>query len=348
MPFTAQELSNISNALLDYHVKGAALSQVVQDRPLFKALTGKQKTFGGGQGLITKAVKGQYTTSVQGFTHDDSVGYSNPANIRRLQAKWYEVHAGISLTATELKMAGISLVDTMSFGSTSKHTDSEVVTLTNLLEDKIDDMMEGYARSFNDMLWRDGTQDAKAVPGVQSFILDAPAAAGSTFGIDRTANSWWRNRALLGIVSNSGTYANQPLVQALQKEFRQLRRFGGRPDVFLAGSDFLDAFEQELRAKGNYTLEGWAKNGTIDASVADVSFKGLMLQYDPTLDDLGRSKYGYVLDTKHTNLYVMDGEDRKIHTPARPPEKYVLYRAITWTGALLSDQLNANGVYSIA
>lgn len=345
MPFTANELSNISNALLDYHIKGDALSQVLQDRPLFKKLIGSQKTFPGGQGLITKPVKGQYTTGIQGFTHDDTVNYSNPANIRRLQAKWYEIHAGISLTTTELKMAGISMTDTMAFDGTSNHSESELVTLTNVLTDKIDDMMEGFARSFTSMLWQDGTQDPKAVPGIRSFLLESPAASGSTFGIDRTANTWWRNRAVLNI--DSSTASNQNLVNTLQKEFRQLRRFGGKPDLFLAGSDFMDAFEKELRSKGNYTLEGWSKGGTIDASVADISFKGLAIQYDPALDDQGLSKYAYVIDTKHTQLYVMDGEDRKIHTPARPPEKYVLFRAITWTGALLCDQLNANGVYSV-
>lgn len=345
MPFTATELANVSNAVLDQHIRGAAMSQVLQERPLFKKLMDNQKTFAGGQGLITKAVKGQYSTGVQGYNHDDTVGYSNPANIRRMSAKWYELHAGISLTATELKIAGISMVDTMNMGSTTNHSNQEVIQLTNLLEDKIDDMMEGFARSFTSMLWLDGSQDAKAVPGIRSFILDNPAAAGSTFGIDRGANSWWRNRAIIGIDSN--TPSNQNLVNALQKEVRQLRRFGGKADTFLCGSDFLDKFEQELRAKGNYTLEGWSKSGSLDASIADVSFKGVTLQYDPVLDDLGYSKYGYLLDTKHLQLYVMDGEDRKIHTPARPPEKYVLYRAITWTGALLCDQLNAQGVYSV-
>jgi hypothetical protein len=69
--------------------------------------------------------------------------------------------------------------------------------------------------------------------------------------------------------------------------------------------------------------------------------------YDPLLDDLGLSKYGYALDMRRIKLRVMEGEDRKVHTPSRPPEKYVLYRAMTWTGALTCEQMNAQGVYSI-
>ena len=344
MPFTAQELDNAANALLDYHVRGPAYSQVIQDRPLFDALMGKQKTFPGGKEFITEPVKGTYSTAVQGYTHDDEVSYTNPANIKRTQVKWYEIHAGISLTLTELKMSGISVTDSMNSKSTTNHSEKEAVVLTDLLEDKIDDMMEGFARSFTDMLWRDGTQDAKAIPGIQSFILTAPTT-GITFGIDRAANSWWRNRANLSI--DSSTASNQNLVNALQKDFRQLRRYRGKPTKHLAGSDYMDAFEKELRSKGNYTLEGWANKKMIDASVADIAFKGLMIEYDPALDDLGLSKYGYVFDMRRLYLKTMDGEDRKTHTPARPPQRYVMYRSMTYTGALCCNQLNAQEVLSV-
>lgn len=345
MPFTAQEIANVANALLEFNVRGPAMSQVIQERPLFRDLMAAQKEFPGGNEFITWPVKGQYTTTVQGFTHDDSVSYQNPANIRRARVKWYEVHGGISVTLTELKMAGLSVTDSMNSKRTTNHTDREEVVLTDLLQDKIEDMMEGWSRSFAEMLWRDGTQDAKAVPGILSFILDTPSTAGSTFGIDRVANTWWRNRASLGI--NSATASDQNLVNTLQREIRQLRRYGGRPNKFYAGSDFMDAFEKELRSKGNYTLEGWAKSRTIDASIADISFKGTTIEYEPLLDDLSRSKYGYWMDLTKNKLHVMSGEDRKMHNPARPPEKYVMYRAMTWTGALGSDQLNTNGVYSI-
>lgn len=344
MPFTAQELDNAANALLDFHVRGPAYSQVIQDRPLFDCLMGKQKTFPGGKEFITDPVKGTYSTAVQGYTHDDEVSYTNPANIKRTQTKWYEIHAGISLTLTELKMSGISVVDSMTSKSTTNHSQKEAVVLTDLLEDKIEDMMEGFARSFTDMLWRDGTQDAKAIPGIQSFILTAPTT-GITFGIDRAANSWWRNRASLSI--DSSTASNQNLVNTLQKEFRQLRRYRGRPTKFLAGSDYMDAFEKELRAKGNYTLEGWANKKSIDASIADIAFKGLMIEYDPALDDLSLSKYGYIFDERRLYLKTMDGEDRKTHTPARPPQRYVMYRSMTYTGALCCNQLNAQEVTSI-
>lgn len=351
MAFTAQEIANSANALLDFHVTGPAMSQTIQDKPLYARMKKAQKTFPGGKDFITEQVKGVYTTTIQGFTHDDEVAYGNPANIKQAVTSWYEIHAGIKVTMTELKKSGISVVDTMNGARTSQHSKSEKIVLTNLLNDKIEDMTEGYARGMNEMFWRDGTQDSKQVPGIRSFLLDDPSAAGLTFGIDRTANTWWRNRVSLAI--DSSTSSNLNVVKKLQTEFRQLRRYGGKPTFMLAGADFIEALENELRSKGNYTDKGWAvskdgMNARFEASMSDISFKGVPVEYDPTLDDLSLAKYAFWMDPRRVKPWVMEGEDDKRHTPARPAEKYVMYRAMTWTGGLMCNQLNANGVYSIA
>lgn len=344
MAFTAQELVNISNSVLDYHIRGKVESQIIQVRPLYDDLMAGKKSFGGGKDFITGRVKGQYTSALQGYSHDDEQQYANPANIKQWQAKWYELASGISVTLTELKKAGISIVDTMNSKQTVNHSDQELYALTSILDDKFEDLDEGSKRSMAEICWRDGTQDSKVFGGIGSFILKAPSA-GVTFGIDRVANPFWRNRSVTGI--NVSVPSDQNLVQTLQKEFRQLRRFASPKHGFYAGSDFMDAFERELRSKGNFTLEGWAKSGRMDASVADLAFKGVMIQYDPLLDDLGQSKDAYVLDHNSIKLMPMEGEEWKMHTPARPPEKYVMYRAVTWTGALTANRLNTSGVYSI-
>jgi hypothetical protein len=348
MPFTAAEIENVANATIDYHFKTpSVLSQTLQDKPLLKAMKGVQKEFPGGKDYITRRVKGTYTTTIQGFESDDTVSYANPTNIKEAKYPWKLIHAGISFTKHELLKAGISISGNDGSGE-SRATDAEKVALADLLKDKLEDLTEGWDRGMNSMFWRDGTQDSKQVPGLTSFILNDPTSATVVGGIDQSANTWWRNVANLAVASNSGTWANQPLVRELQQDFRQLRRYGGRPNLFLAGSDFLDALEMELRAKGNYTLEGWAKSGRIDASVADISFKGLNIEYDPTLDDLSKAKYAYVLDTRRIYPMVVSGEDMQKHSPARPENKYVFYRAITWVGGLVTDQRNAHAVFSIA
>lgn len=344
MAFTASELVNIANTTLDFHQRNGITSQVIQNRPLYNDLVAGKKAFPGGKEYITEAVKGVYTSAMRGYEHDDEQEYVNPANVKRIQAKWYEVSAGITVTYTELKKNGIVVQDDGDFTGSSV-SQAELVQLNNILEDKIEDLNEGSYRSLHEMFWRDGTQDAKAIPGILSFILDSPST-GTTFGIDRALNSWFRNRASVSI--DSSTASNQNLVNTLQKEFRQLRRYAKNPmHKFYAGSDFMDAFEKELRNKGNYTLDGWANKGKIDASVADIQFKGVDIVYEPMLDDLSRSKYGYVLDMSAIKLRDMPGEWMKKHVPMRPVEKYSMYMALTCTGAITARQLNSSGVYAI-
>ena len=46
MSFTVQELENIANAVLDYHMdRGKVYSQTLQNKPLLKAFDAKAKTF---------------------------------------------------------------------------------------------------------------------------------------------------------------------------------------------------------------------------------------------------------------------------------------------------------------
>jgi hypothetical protein len=345
MAFTVQELENAANAAIDYHFKrGKVVSQTLQDKPLLKALRAKDKSFPGGKEAITVRVKGVYDTEMQGFEHDDEVDYGNPANIKEASYPWKLLHSGIRITMHELLKNGISIVDSQDGSSTREH--SEEVRLANVLSDKLEDMDEGTDRSMNEMYWDDGTQDALLIPGILSFIVDDPTAAVAVGGIDQAANTWWRNRASLSLTHT--TASDQIVVQTLQTEFRQLRRYGGNPNLLLAGSDFMDWIEKELRSKGTYTDSGWSGKGSIDASVADVMFKGKPIQYDPTLDDLGYEDRLYVIDTKHVYPMSIESENMKNHNPARPADKYVLYRARTYVGGLVCDQRNCHGVYKLS
>ena len=344
MAFSAGELTNIANAALDYYIdRGTVYSQTLEDKPLLAALDKSAKSFPGGKGDVSVAVKGAYTTTVAGYTHNDTVTYANPANILRANYTWREHHAGISLTHTELKHDGISVVDTDG-ADVSNHSGRDMTVLANLLEDKLEDMMEGYSRGMNSLLWDDGTSDATALAGVLALVKDDPTT-GSVGGIAQNTNTWWRNRFNLSIATSAD------LVETIHTEMRQLRRYGGRPNLALCGSDFLDRLVTELRNKGNYTDAGFARGA--DISIGEIRYNGMVFKYDPALDAKGTvgtqvfNKRAYLLDTNHLYLHYMDGEKMKRHSPTRPADQYVMYRAITTTGVLCANQLNCHGVYEI-
>ena len=349
MAFTAGELASIANAALDYYFeKGKTFKQSIETKPLVAAMERKAKTFSGGKGDISIGIKGNYGDGsgndvLKGYTHDDTVAFYTPSNIQRANYPWRETHIGLTLTNTELKIDGLSLSNTSMGMGTSAHSGREMHVLVGLLEDKIEDLGEQYLRGLNGMLWGDGSADALGFAGIQSIITDAPAT-GTVGGIDRATDAWWRNRALLNIASSPAN--GGVLAQTLQEEYRQLRRFGGNPDLFLAGSDFISALEVEMRANGYYSDTGFTGGG--DMAMGGIKFKGVNIQYDPTLDNINRSKYGYWIDNKAICLFKMEGEWRKNHDPARPVDQFVVHRSITSTGQVCATQCNSSGVYSIA
>ena len=348
MQITAQQLQNVANQALDYYMKNEILSQTIQDKPLYKAMRAAQKTFPGGKESIRGNVKGDYTTAFMGYSYDDTVNYTNPANVKQFDYPWKEIHAGLSLTLTELKQDGISVVDSLNGESTTNHSKADMTRITGIFQDKLEDMDEGAARSFNEMLWRDGTQSAKVFAGIKSIVVDDPTT-GVAAGIDRATNVWWRNRAFVGVNKVTASAANQTLTKKIRADIRQLRRYGGRPNLILCGSGFIEKLELEVHEKGTYTDMGFVNSGKTDIGMADISARGLgTFQYDPTLDDLGETNRCYMLDTRHIYPMVMDGEDMKTHAPARPAEKYVLYRGVTWTGGLICRKPNAQEVLEAA
>jgi len=347
MALTAQEISNISAAAFDYYLKGQPLAQTLQDRPLLNALQGAKKTFSGGAGFIRRNVKGEYTTGFTGYDTDDVLSFKNPANMRQINFPWRELHGGIQMTLTELKKDGISVSDSADGEDKSEHSQNDLTRISSLLADKLDDMTEGLARSLNTISWGDGTADPKSFPGVQAFIADNPTS-GVVAGLDRGSTTWWRNRALTALSGGAITAsaANQTLSQTLRREVRQLKRYGGKPTLLLAGAGFLDKLETEVQSKGYYSQTGFTNKGSTQIGLADIEMRGVgSFQYEPTLDDIGRTNYCYVIDPRHLYLMVMDGEDMKQHNPARPHDQLVIFQGCTWTGAMIVDQLNCHGVY---
>jgi hypothetical protein len=96
-----------------------------------------------------------------------------------------------------------------------------------------------------------------------------------------------------------------------------------------------------------YTQQGWSQPKSTDISIADVAVDGIPFVYEPGLDDAGLAKYCYMLDTRHIFPYVMEGEYMKQHTPSRPHDRYVMYRAITTTMQLVVNRLNVHEVMAI-
>lgn len=338
--------SDIALAALEFFIRGDAILQTIQDRPLLAFLNAGKETFPGGKQYISEPVQGAFMSDTPGFlvgySQDDSLSFAQASNLLRAQFAWKEVHSGFIITHTELKQDGISVTDGEGT-ATSEHSEVALTRLTAILKNRVTDFTESWARANNTMLWQDGTQDAKQVPGVLALLLDDPTV-GTVGGLSQATYTWWRSRANLTLVPSA---ENQTITKFLRNETRQLARYGGKPNKALCGSGFMDGLEQEVEKKGEYTVSGFEKNNAI--GIGSISIRGIgTFQYDPTLDTLGRSKYCYVFDSRRIKLRPMEGEDNKILEPTRPYNYMVLLKSMLNTEGLEVTQLNGQAVYALA
>lgn len=345
---TQAELDNIANAAFDWYERKKIYDQHIQNKPLLQGLKKYQKTFSGGKGDIVVSPVFETQSTLEGFEGDDTLTFTNPTPIKQARYPWKMQHLGIKMTTQELLADGISIVDTN--GSSTKNISGrDTHVIQNILQQKLDDASEGFMKGMNDMLWQDGTQDAKDVPGIQ-YLIAANPAVGVVGGIDRATQPLWRNVALTTANGTSQVTPNtstSALIRACQKQVRQLRRYGDPRFMILAGSAFMDALEDEAYAKGTLTDTGFGEK--TEAGIGMVNVRGLgTFMYDPTLDDLSLSKFCYFVDTKSIILQPITGEDMKRHNPARPHDKMVVYKSWTWAGGLSMRQANTSMVVEIA
>lgn len=353
MPFTAAEIANITNSALDHYLdRGTVHKQNIQNKPMMKAFDEAAGTFPGGKEFVSLAVKaGQGGLTLAGYTHDDVLTYGNPATTKRINFPWREHFIGMGVTHTELKHDGITVTESGANQRTSDKDGREEQALANILEEKLNEMSEDYSVSLDSLIHGDGSADAKALAGIQSLILADPDA-GSTGGLSRVTNTWWQNRARTAAgstVITSSAANGGALLQVLQAEQRQLDRYASnRKSRKFAGSDFIGALELELRANGNYTLNGWQSGAQADGAMPKVSFAGITIEYDPTLDNLGFAKRMYDIDMNAIKLLYMSGEKMKKANPARPHDRFVMFQGMSTTAVMVAKRLNSSAVYDIA
>ena len=305
----------------------------------------KKKTFPGGLNFaISGPVQGSFmsdTSTLQGYASDDQLNFGQAMNLQRWTQYGKEHNYGLIITWSELKQDGITIDDKQ---AVRQHGEKELFVLTDILKNRMADFMESYARGKARLFFLDGTQDPKAMAGFKSLITDTPTT-GVTEGLSRVTYPWWQHRANLALTTSA---ENQTLCKFFQSELRLLKLFGGRPDKAFCGQGFLNALEAEIRAKGQYTIEGFTAKGANDFGQAEVSLKGLgTFTWEPMMDQLGETNRCYILDSRHIKVRPMEEEDDKVLNPVRPWNYLVFLHNITWTGGETVDQLNCHGVYQI-
>lgn len=348
MPFNPEQLSYAGKAAMDYIVRQKPEDLYNIERPLLQMLNSGKKEFPGAKQYVQEKLRTTNDSNFQWFAPDGEVNYNRKRTLAEANFSWGSAHDGFALTEEELLQNYISVTDDKNAAPTT----SEKHQFVNLITENTETLKLGFAEKFDYELHLDGTQSADAIPGLDLLVSTTPTT-GTVGGIDRATQPLWRNYAKTGIASTTGVLSAE-----LNTALRACSLRGGmKPNKILAGSKAIDAYRAELRATHTVNINGGKGGiGAADASMNDLYFNGIAVEWDPVLDELQAAtgaavawdKRFYMLNTRTIRLRPAKGQDMVTRNPPRVYNRYTHYWGITWRGAMTITRPSANAVLSIA
>jgi len=350
MPFSTQDIQDAGKIGLDFYLANNPIDQITMDRPLLKALQGKKKAAPGAKQYVVEQLRKTYGSNFQWFNGSAVVTYNRRQTIEQANYAWRSCHDGFALDEDRLAQNGIIVTD----DKQATASQSEKIQLTNLIEEQSASLKLGFEEQFSYQLHLDGTQSTDAIAGLDALVSLAPTS-GTVGGIDRSvaANAYWRNNYATGLTTttSTGTILNQ-----MEVGFRQCARNGGRPDLMIAGSTFIDGYRNfVLNTYGRMDF-GPSNTKRVEGGTEMLTFHGVEVQWSPEFYELD-SRFGpatpwekrcYFLNTNHITLRPLQGHDMISRKPPRAYDRYEYFWAITWRGALTMNRSNAHWVGALS
>ena len=351
MPFTSQEIIDAGKAGLDFYLANKPVDQIAIDRPLLKAMQGKKKAAPGAKQFIVEQLRTRYGSNFQWYNGSAIVTYNKRQTLEQANYAWRSCHDGLALDEDRLAQNGIIITDDSGQSNASQ---AEKIQLTNLFEEQSEVLRLGFQEQFSYQMHLDGTQSTDAIAGLDSLVSLTPTT-GTVGGIDRSqaANAYWRNNVATGLTTTTttGTILNQ-----MEITHRNCVRNGGRPDLILAGSTFVDGYRNFLTntfGRMDYGPGGFKR---VEGGTQVMTFQGTDVQWSPEFFELDSrfapatpwEKRCYFLNTQTITLRPLQGHDMKTRKPPRAYDRYEYYWGLTWKGALTMNRSNANAVLALS
>lgn len=351
MPFTAQEIIDAGKIGLDYYLANNPVDQIAMERPLLKALQGKKKTAPGGKQYIVEQLRKAYQSNFQWYNGSQVVTYNRRQTIEQANFAWRSCHDGFALDEDRLTQNGIIVTDER---GPSTASGAEKLQLVNLITEQAEVLKLGFQEQFSINAHADGTSSTDAIAGLDALVSLTPTL-GTVGGIDRSvaANAYWRNQVATGltVTTTTGTILN-----GLETMYRQCMKNGGRPDLMIAGSTFVDGYRTHVLTTYGRMDFGPSNTKKVEGGTSVLTFQGTEIQWSPEFAELD-ARFGpatpwekrlYMLNTGTITLRPIQGHDQITRKPPRAYDRYEYYWGLTWKGAMTMNRANANGVAAVA
>lgn len=347
MPFTPAQLVRGADYSLATFERKTPIDQININRVTLDWFMRTKEVSTFGNGSFKEPIYVSNDSNYQNYFGADQVTYNDRDPARWTDFGYYNNHDGFWFDEDRLLAAGITLSD----DGEATPTTTEREQLINLLDVSYTSLKNSIQEGLAFELLRDGSQSAKAVPGLAS-IVDPTPATGTVGGINAALFPYWRNNANLLI-------AAADVVPEMQDSWDAAMTFGGMvPDFIVGGKAFVDNYRtqagqtinREIHAAGN--MRGGV---SLDPSVTNLFFHGVPVLWDPTFEALDallstttQTKTAYFLNSKAIKLRPVKGNWMVKRKPERLPDRYVHYFAKTSKYGLTTNKRNALAVLSIA
>lgn len=352
MPFSAQDLIDAGKVGIDFFLAKKPVDQIQLDRPLLKALQGKKKEAPGAKQYVVEQLRARYSSNFQWFNGSSIVTYNRRQTVEQANYAWRSCHDGFALDEDRLAQNGITVTDDSTSASTP--TQAEKVQLTNILEEQTEVLRLGFQEQFSYALHADGTSSTDAITGLDALVSLTPTT-GTVGGIDRSvaANAYWRNNAATGLTTTTTTGT---ILNSMESSWRSCIRNGGRPDLIIAGSSFIDGYRSFVLTTFGRMDFGPSNTKRVEGGTEVLMFQGVEVQWSPEFLEMDAryapattwEKRCYFLNTNTITLRPLAGHDMISRKPPRAYDRYEYYWGLTWRGALTMNRANANAVLALS
>jgi hypothetical protein len=353
MPFNSEQLAYAGKHAIDFFLKNDPVDNINTERPLLNALVKGKKNYAGGLQYVVEQLRKSNDSNFQSYFGDQQVTYNRKRTLEQAKFEWGSFHDGFGLNEDELAQNSITLTDDRG----ASPSPDERARLTNLLNENMATLKEGYQEGMDLMLHRDGSSSATDIVGLDGLVSIDPT--NTVGGLSGAANTWWQNQAPTAVAASA-------LIQRLEETWREcIRRCKTSPNFILVGSDFLDVYRAQASETVNRQVtlggpQGNMQSANLDAGVGmghrtGLYFKGVELIWDPVFDELDAldapastwAKRCYMLNLRHLCLRPITGHWMVSRNPPRVYDRYVHYWALTSKASLTTNQRNAHAVVRI-
>ncbi len=347
MPISAGDLAIVTKHALDDYMRNRPVDQIGTERPLVKKLMAGRKKLMPARQYAIENVRTGYGSNFAWAFGDTARSFNKRDTIEQASFPWRVALDGFYIEWDVLYAAGIRVDPDMGSHGKLKLEANEKVILSNMMQDRMVDLEEGFIEKLDKELHRSGASSTDAIVGLDGVVSLTPST-GTLGGIDASAKTYWRNYALTGI-------ATVDLRARMETAWRACIRNGGAPDFILAGSTFIDTYAASLTLTQN-TEAGKPK--TVDISTGSGSstglfFKGVPIVWDPVFSEMDTleapavawEKRCYFLNTKHLK-YEDDGME--VYNPTPPHNVRATYTSLDLRCALKTSRRNAHAVLAVS